>query len=355
LTLGSGLAWFATVIGAAGCDGSGLVLAFLGGLFSMGLFGTLVSWIKGEWGASGPPPLDAAPADGVVEVVPILGLSGMPNRRDARFRRFRAVEAAPGLALRSRRRPGRSEPPLLGRVMFASLFLDRGTKPWSDEEIARTLAGIVRAGEWIEREAMRRGATVNVEVADVYFAATDPQPVAEVAVAVLPEGEGEGLYDADAEVRLVASASRGAAALGFRDVADLAAQVASRVQSDAIVWLIHPRAAGRSFVVPERETGMRGVSLAICYAREDDFPGPLIGPPYADPATFAHEVLHLFGATDKYGVPLSRFPEGTVTGRDIMRMDVENLSRLRVDSATAREIGWEGSTTESTESTEKKR
>lgn len=341
VAVGVGLALFADAIGAAGCDGSGGLFGFLGGLFAMGIFGEIVARLRqaGSRGGSVVAQLDATPADGVVEVLAIPGFSGEANGRDPRFRGFTAFDNPPPSGKRGR--PGRTTPPLLGRVVFASLFLGRDGKAWAAEEIARSLAALIRAGEWIEREAMRYGAAVNVQVADPYFSAVDPVREREVELAVLPEGEGEGLFDADAEVRLVASASRAAALLGFRDVADLAGQVAARVEADALVWIIQPRSAGRSFVVSEAQTGMRGVSLAICYAREDDFPGPLIGPPYADPATYAHEVLHLFGATDKYGVPLSRFPDGAVSRHEIMRLDLQTLGKLRIDPGTAAEVGWQ--------------
>ena len=313
--------------------------AFFWGFFAMGIFGEIVARWR-AWRSRGPKPAGryTSPADGVVEVVPIPDARGEPNPCDTRFRRFVALESSS--SVRKPGRPSRTMPPLMGRVAFASLFLGRYGKGWNHQEIARTHDSLIRAGEWIEREAIRLGAAVNIVVADLYFSALDPVREEAVEIAILPEGDGEGLYDADAEVKLVASASRAAASMGFRDVADLAGSVASRMDADAVVWLIHPRSVGRSFVVPESDTGMIGVSLAICYAREDDFPGPLAGLPFADPSTFAHEILHLFGATDKYGVPLSSFPKGSVTRAEIMRLDESKLSRLRVDPMTAKEIGW---------------
>lgn len=319
------------------CGDEFTLLGFFGGLVTIGLFGEVVACVK-NWWSRRTDTRDNSPADGVVEVIPVLDTMGEPNPFDARFRRFIAIEPTEHVTRTGR--SSRAMPTLLGRVAFASLFLGRDGKDWSDQEIARTMEALIRAGEWIEREAMRLGAAVNIGVADLYFAAIDTVREDSIEIAVLPEGDGEGLYDADAEVRLVASASRAAATLGFRDVADLAGSVARRIDADTVVWLIHPRSSGRSFVVPESDTGMRGVSLAICYAREDDFPGPLIGPPYADPSTFAHEVLHLFGASDKYGTPLSSFPKGSVTHSDIMRLDVSKLSKLRIDPMTASEIGW---------------
>jgi hypothetical protein len=298
----------------------------------MGIIPAIRQWL---WRSEPEAPRDASPADGVVGVAPVRGVRGETNPRDPRFCRFVAMDDA---AIKWRPKIG--PPPLLGRVVFASLFLGRDGKGWSDEEIARAHGSLIRAGEWIEREAMRLGAAVNVDVAGIYFAATDPVREQEVELAIIAGEHEEGVSDADAEVRLVASASRAAAVLGFRDVADLAGQVASRVQADTVVWIILPRSAGRSFVAGERETGMRGVHLAICYAREDDLPGRLRGSPFTDPVTIAHEALHLFGASDKYGALLSAFPNQTVTARDVMRLDVEVLSKLRIDPGTAAEIGW---------------
>ena len=305
----------------------------------MGLLKVIVEAVQ-KWGAQPPRVFDLAPADGVVGIVPISNITSEPNHEDARFRRFVAVERTLEATSKERVRFTSSVPPLLGRIAFVSLFLGRDSKGWSDEEIARTHAALFRTGEWIEREAIRHGAAVNIELADTYFAAIDPARDEPVALGIVSEGYSEGLMDTEAEVLLVASASRAAAILGFHDIGDLTANVASRMQVDSIVWFIHPRSTGRSFVVPEQDTGMHGTSLAICFGREDDLPGPLLGSPFADPSTFAHEALHLFGASDKYGVPLSHFPKGAVTSRDMMRLDVDRLSKLRIDPATAAEIGW---------------
>ena len=335
--VGAGVAQMLAYTQDAGCDGRFGFLAFWGGVFSMGLFGEVVVAIRG-WRSRcrAAPSRDTSPADGVVEIATAAEVDGEANARDPRFNRFLARNGGTLQMRKAEAGPRR----LLGRVAFASLFLGRDGKSWSDEEIARAHASILRAGEWIEREAMRLGAAVNVVVADTYFAATDPLPEPPVELAIVTSEHEEGLSDARAEVRLVASASRAAAVLGFRDVADLASQVAARIVADAVVWIIHPRSAGRSFVVGERESGMRGTNLAVCYAAEDGLPGRLHGPPFTDPATIAHEVLHLFGASDKYGASLSGFPGKSVTRRDVMRLDVEVLSQLRIDPATAAEIGW---------------
>jgi hypothetical protein len=324
-----------------GCINDELALALYGGFISMAVMGEIVSWIKAARSRPPEPSRDDSPADGVVEIVPVPTMFGAPNARDARFRRLAPTGQLGTPSPIRRKRPSRRQPPLLGRVAVASLFLGRDGKSWDDAEIARTLQCVIRAGEWIEQEAVKRGARVNICLPDLYFEADDPEPSSRPSeITILPEGDRDGLFDAGAELRLVASASRAARDLGFRDTVDLSDRVCSSLRCDALVWLVHPRSAGRSFVVPEVDTGLSGVSLAACFAREDDFPGPLIGPPSADPATFAHELLHLFGASDKYGVPLSAFPAGTVTDRDVMRMEFDRLKQLRIDGATATEIGW---------------
>jgi len=319
-----------------------LAWAFFGGLLSMALLGEIVAGIRESrsYRKSFSTPLrDTLLADGVVEIARVSAVASEPNPYDPRFREFGSLDPQPN-ETRNRGRSTGKVPPLLGRVAFASLFLGQEGKGWKDDEIARTLSALIRTGEWIETEAKRLGAAVNIEVADVYFKAVDPKAEEQVSLGIVSEEFQEELMDSDAEVRLVASASRAAAVLGFHDIGDLARQIADRLQADAVVWFIHPRSVGRSFVVPERDTGMQGINLAICYAREDDLPGPLVGSPFPDPVTFAHEALHLFGASDKYGISLSRFSKGSVTQRDIMRLDQERLPGLRIDPATASEIGW---------------
>jgi hypothetical protein len=147
-------------------------------------------------------------------------------------------------------------------------------------------------------------------------------------------------FEVDAVTKALTGASRAAIRLGFPDAAAFIAAINPRVEADTRVWLLHPRQAGHSLAVPLDETELAGVSLAVCYAREASFPEPLTRAPFTDPVTIAHELLHLFGASDKYGVPVRSFPARSVTSREIMRLDESSLSRLRVDPLTAREIGW---------------
>ena len=248
------------------------------------------------------------------------------------------------MAVESEEKPANQPSPtfLVGKIAILSLFVGRDGTRWDDEEIARAHKSMIRAGEWIEREAIRWGAPVNVELAKVYFVADDPGSE-EVAISVTDEGDHAAFFEADAVTKALASASRASASLGFADVADLVSSIGARVEADSRVWLLHLRRAGRSHAVAAVDAPIPGVSMAVCYAREAGFPEPLRGPPYSDPVTFVHEVLHLFGALDKYGLPLRSFEPKSVTERNVMRLDSESLSRLRVDPATAAEIGWRDS------------
>ncbi len=221
-----------------------------------GLFELMARPVPAEKGPACPD--EQRPADGRVDVVALAGVAAEPNPVDPRFGRFRAI-AAPQSVLA----PPPSRPRLRGRIVFVSLFVGRDGTSWSDQETARTCRALERAAGWIEREAARWHAPVNVDLAGTYFLADDPVPE-EVLIEHALEEHADGLFEQDAEVKAISSASRAAAALGFRDVADLIGQISTRLPAAQPVWLLHPRRAGRSIaVVP---TGPRCRASAWPYA-----------------------------------------------------------------------------------------
>jgi hypothetical protein len=281
---------------------------------------------------------DPRPADGAVGIVPVAGVLSEPNPHDPRFRRFVALE--PGASFAGSPLSGtRLAPPLLGRVVLISVFIGRDGEGWSDVEIARAHAALVRAAGWIENEAIRWNTPVNLDIAASYFAVNDDANE-DVEIGFSPKGDDIQPFEAHAVTKALRSASRAAEQLGFHDAVALIGAINPRVAADTRVWLLHPRQAGHSLAVPLDDTPLAGVSLAVCYAREASFPEPLGTPPFTDPVTIVHELLHLFGATDKYAVPLRSFPPRSVTSREIMRLDETSLLRLRIDPLTAQEIGW---------------
>jgi hypothetical protein len=283
-------------------------------------------------------PEGARPADGVVDLVSVSGVEGIPSSIKTEFRRFVGL-------------PGENSPaspvvhflaicpPLLGKVALVSVFVGRDGVSWSDSEIAAGHEALERSGLWIEREASRHGAPVNLVLADVYFqfADEDSDPV---EVAFQPEANDVGPMEVNALTKAIVLASRAASNLGFADVVDWMGQINGRIDADSVVWLFHLRERGRSMAIPAELSAIPGVGFAVCYAREANFPEPLAGLARVDPTTVAHELLHLFGASDKYGASLRTFPEGSVSSREIMRLNHDSLFRMTVDPLTAAEIGW---------------
>ncbi|WP_158633526.1 hypothetical protein [Tautonia sociabilis] len=292
-------------------------------------------------------PRDNRPADGEVGIVPVLGVIAGEGPLAPEFRPFEALgPLAEEPPARGFRVWGRRFPPLLGRVAIVSVFVGRDGQPWSDDELVGAHRALKRAGAWIEREAIRWQVPVNVDLADTYFSSVEEDADREVAIFRPDDWGGMGLPDPDAEARILGILGRTAAALGFADPVDLIGRIGRRIEADQIVWLLHVRRAGKSIALPSDATGIPGVAVAVCYAQEEDFEAPMSGPPFADPITFVHELMHLFGANDKYDQPRSHVPHGTVSERDIMVLGVEALSRLAVEPLTAVEIGWASSPTE---------
>ena len=287
-------------------------------------------------------PPRAEVADGVVEVWEVAGVVSREPLGLSPWKEYigidLAVAAPSGFPRRGHDWFARN-PRLLGRVALISVFVGRDGRGWTDHEINDAHRALRSVGEWVEREAIRWGACVNIGLADTYLRADDHMAET-VAVEFVPEGDDVGPMEADATTKAIAGASRVAARLGFADVVDLVARINPRIEADAHVWLWHLKQRGRSHAIPEGDRVIDGGGLAICYARESSFPEPLTGPGRVDPVTVAHELMHLFGASDKYGVPLDSFPEREVKRSDIMRLDDFRLHHLKIGRLTGREVGW---------------
>jgi hypothetical protein len=303
-----------------------------------------------RWGRKQPNPAAAtnpstvtptAVADGVVGIRPLPGVRSVPNLRDPRFRRFECIqpEGSAATPAASRSEVLKTPPALVGNWVVVSVFVGFDGRLWADTEIAQSLAAFERAGAWIEQEARRYGVGLELEFCDTYFSADGgiTEPV-EIGFAI--EGNDVGPWEAGFSTRMLALLSRAASQLGFQDAVDLVERIERNLLQAKTAWVMHLRRAGRSMAVPPDLTQLEGVSLIVCHAREASFTEPLTKTPNPDPVTFAHELLHLFGASDKYSVPLERFPSGSVTRRDIMRLDRGVLDALAIDPLTAAEIGW---------------
>lgn len=306
----------------------------------IGAAGEFFHWLPRNRQRPAPSRRDDRLADGRVELATLDGFAAAPNPSDPRFRRFIGRgELSGNRAGTARRNHDSTCPPLLGRVVIASLYLGRHGRAWTDAELAEAHESLLRAAVWLESQAQRYRAAVNLELLDLDFVTDDDGPD-EIAIGFESQGDEVGPIEEDATTKALFRATRAAARLGFRDAPELFQTVEDRLRADVNVWLLQLREAGRSFAVPRDEHAPGGISLAVCYPREASFPEPLTGPARVDPVTVVHELLHLFGASDKYGRSLKTYPPGAVTHREVMRLSEERLSRVRIDPATAAEIGW---------------
>ena len=170
------------------------------------------------------PPIGARPADGVIEVVPVEGVDVEINPQVPRFRRFLGRLDDRGDSTRATL--SRTNPPLLGRVVWFSVFVGRDGVGWTDIEIARAHDALERTGLWIERQGdpIMSAARQFGDLADVYFRVRDDENRPDVEVAFGGEGgRCRAVGGSRASMKAIVAASRAASALlGFDDVVDLA-------------------------------------------------------------------------------------------------------------------------------------
>jgi len=289
------------------------------------------------------PGLGPARASATVSIVPLSSVQKVANFRDRRFQRFEGRGELPEIeppALLVPARIVRCQPAgLRGNWVLVSLFVGCDGRPWSESEVAGRLDSLLHAGRWVAKEADRYRMPLALGVCNTYFAVEDDS-TDRIEIGFAPEGNDMGPAETDQATRALILMSRGARRLGFRDATDMVEKIAARLPGSRCAWFLHIRRGGRSLAIPHDLTELQGLCLAVCYAREASFTEPVVKLPGPDPVTFVHELLHLFGAADKYGVPLSAFPPGAVTVSDVMRLDRTRLAKLRVDSLTAAEIGW---------------
>jgi uncharacterized membrane protein len=276
------------------------------------------------------------PADGVVEIRRLPAARTVPNEVNPVWARF---EASSDGAEDTIARPWPATNGLRGRWILVSIFVGKYGTDWQGEEIDRVLKALERAARWVEREAKRFHAPVNLEICATYIEARD-EIEESVAIGFQPEGRGHGPFAPESPGFALASASRAVAKAGFDDLIHCLSCFRDRLNPSSVVPFIHLRQAGRSHATVARELPVPPPGIAVCYADYADFPEPLERGVQADALTYAHEMLHLFGASDKYGFGARAFDRSQVSERDVMLLAENQLVRTRIDPMTAGEIGW---------------
>jgi hypothetical protein len=287
--------------------------------------------------------LPLRPGDGRAEISLLNGIKIVPSSQDRRIGRIAEASLKPprwrGLMLGNTPIPRRIWN-LRGRVMLVSMFLGRDGRSWTDTEISGAYHALWRAAAWIEHEARRWHVTVNIALCEGYLATCENGRRGESELRVVDDPYRRSL-DTFEDTRAVIAAMHAMAREQFGCDFEVAAQrLSSMSEADQVVWIVHSLSAGTSYYLGPDTEGLGGVRVAVCHVREEVESTPYLGTPFSDPVTFVHELLHAFGATDKYGTSANRFGVGQVSERDVMLLQTESLSRLRVDPLTARELGW---------------
>ncbi len=271
-------------------------------------------------------------ASDLVDALQTRPLEGLPG--------YRRV-LGPGRPVTKSLVPDGGSPILKGRLKLATFLLGRDGRDWTDAEIAAVIQATQSAADWLAGEADQWEIPLTIEIQKELVIGTNDAPRSPGELVMAMDEFDSSLEDFEESAAVVRAASGVAAELGFRDLPTLVACLNDPLADDvAVVWMIHSLSQGQSHYLDATETEVPGLRLAVCYVHEELPDAPWRGPIFADRVTIAHELLHAFGATDKYQASTTRYPRGAVSEWEVMLLHHKALGRLRVDPLTAREIGW---------------
>lgn len=225
---------------------------------------------------------------------------------------------------------------LVGEGVLFQVFM--GTE-WIAGERRRRMADLRRACDWLGQQAATRGIPLTLRT----------EPRYELRLASLPMPLVTAAEDAEEGMELL---SAHLAALQPRIEADVRERLARLpIPPHFYCLVVHSPQAGRSFAHPMHNDLQARANPEFCVCFRD-----------AGPTTYAHELLHLFGAPDLYFDPDWALDGATDANRawrervayrgwhlflacfhrSIMgRTDAPLPSRV-IDPITARAIGWRG-------------
>jgi hypothetical protein len=218
---------------------------------------------------------------------------------------------------------------LRGRVRVMHLFLDAPQRPWRRRDRSQVLHIVDQACRWIVASAQRYRAPLKFE-----HVVVNPSTLAYPGPIPTPDNDQIGQEEFQA---FVAEAIRRVEGLERR--AD-SAQHGDPAAADNTCLLIHvsEHIGHVAYARPERRRQTHG-RLAVEYA--------VVGA-WRNAAIYAHEILHLFGASD---YRLSKFDDRaevhhwdqlreSMLWRSIMFDGYHAIHRLVVDQQTAQCVGW---------------
>lgn len=171
---------------------------------------------------------------------------------------------------------------LQDNVVLVSIYLVDGSRTFSKEEIAYTRDAIEIAAGWMEDKAAEHGVPLNVicNEPDLTFRFTADGMLEESRKSVsftYTDTIGDYLYHFDLQA------------------------IKDEYDTDSVGFVIFLPGEGTSFAYPYTATGsarwdaVSYYEFANLYMYDESAPDE-----YENPATYAHEILHLFGACDLY-------------------------------------------------------
>lgn len=208
---------------------------------------------------------------------------------------------------------------LKGTLAIHNIFVDCLPNHWDEKEINAVERALRECCAWIKREASKYSITVDTRISENHFIAKSDRlpPSARNSRDEIFEWSSNVLKSID-----------------FEDMQHYAHTFQEEEKAENWITFFHVQVAGRSYAFDS--TAITPIEFLVCFSEYADTPErKTLHTIRPDPREYAHEILHLFGAKDKYETsdkhPLT----------DIMnRLDKFSLELLSISKPTAQEIRW---------------
>ncbi len=215
---------------------------------------------------------------------------------------------------------------LSGNFTVALFFVGDDESDWSEDEVEEyTEATVLPALEFVKKQADSWGVEVDFSVWR-FASCFDPELDLQYD-GVVYHSDSEGGSSEDVMERMSES-------FGYEyELGLYRALEASRQDFGVIPFFILDKTGRSCAFTYASVSGVYGSEYALLFSERTDGRDPT-------PATFAHELLHLFGAEDMY-IPNERAALARrLYSEDIMYMKTTDIKRMNVGEFTAYALGW---------------
>ncbi len=217
---------------------------------------------------------------------------------------------------------------LEGKQTVVLFFMDDNRSSWDAETIeAFTKANVLPALEFIEEEATKWDVAVDFNVWR-YSSALSEELTLTYDGTILRNTNEEGFIEDMME--------KTAKIFGYPEEMPFYQFLLKKTASDGIIPIFLVNENGRSYALPSRTFGYETMlcEKALVFSSYNN-----VGFHEQAP-TFAHEILHLFGAEDLYEPEERRELAEVRCPQDIMRKTTQGLRGISIGEFTAYTLGW---------------